>query len=106
TDFALTPAAPPDLDEGDRVRYGSSASVPSRLGEPAAGLATVILIATDWPDDLERTMVGLGAFAPAGTSVVIVADAPSSEQEIALEASADGSRGAAASLSPEIVWTS
>ena len=29
TDFALTPAAPPDLAEGDRVRYGSSGSVPS-----------------------------------------------------------------------------
>ena len=29
TDFALTPAAPADLADGERVRYGSSASVPS-----------------------------------------------------------------------------
>ena len=31
TDFALTPAAPADVVEGGRTRYGSSASVPSRL---------------------------------------------------------------------------
>ena len=33
TDFALAPAAAPDIVEGRRVRYGSSASVPSRLEE-------------------------------------------------------------------------
>ena len=54
TDFALTPAAPPDLDEGVRVRYGSSATVPSRLDEPATGLATIVIVATDWPDDVDR----------------------------------------------------
>ncbi len=31
TDFALSPAAPPDVDEGARVRYGASRNVPSRL---------------------------------------------------------------------------
>jgi cysteinyl-tRNA synthetase len=106
-DFALTPAAPPDLDEGDRVRYGSSASVPSRLDEPASGVATLILIATEWPADLERTMVGLRRFAPASTLAVIVADAPSPEQERALQATADETRSAASgSLSLEVVWTS
>ncbi len=58
TDFALTPAAPPDLADGERVRYGSSGSVPSRLEEPSTGLATVVLIATDWPEDLARALVG------------------------------------------------
>ena len=43
TDFALTPAAPPDVAEGERIRYGSSASVPARWDEPATGLATVVL---------------------------------------------------------------
>ena len=33
TDFALTPAAPPDTAEGERIRYGASANVPSRLDE-------------------------------------------------------------------------
>ena len=32
TDFALTPAAPPDVADGDQIRYGSSRSVPSQAG--------------------------------------------------------------------------
>lgn len=108
-DFALTPIAPPDVSEGDRVRYGSSESVPSRLGEPATGLATVALIATDWPEDLARTLDGLCAGSPEGTSVVIVADAPSAEQAEALEAlvaSGASDPVAAAGLPTEVVWTS
>ena len=58
TDFALTPAAPPDVVEGSHVRYGASANVPSRLDEPPIGLATIVLIATDWPDDLARALAG------------------------------------------------
>ena len=104
TDFALSPAAPPDISEGDRVRYGSSQSVPSRLDEAPVGLATVILIATDWPDDLARTLAGLRATSPGGTSVVIVADGPSPEQEAALE-NAD-SPAAKDILPTEVTWTS
>ena len=107
TDFALTPAAPPDVAEGERIRYGSSASVPSRLEEPETGLATVVLIATDWPDDVARALAALRSAAPDGTSIVIVADGPSTEQADAL----DALEGAAASGGPmpfpaEIVWTS
>ena len=40
TDFALEPAHPPTVADGDVVRYGSSAAVPTRLGEPATGPAT------------------------------------------------------------------
>ena len=85
TDFALTPAAPADLVEGDHVRYGASRNVPSRLEEAPTGLATVVLIATDWPDDLARALAGLRASAPDGTSLVVVADAPSEAQAAALE---------------------
>ncbi len=107
TDFALTPATPPDLVEGEQIRYGASRNVPSRLDEPPAGLATVILIATDWPDDLARTFAGLRAWAPEGTSVVIVADAPSSEQATALQAlEAHVADDAGSGLPVEIVWTS
>ena len=35
TDFALSPAAPPDVEDDVGVRYGASANVPSRLDEPA-----------------------------------------------------------------------
>src|SRR5262245_45939657 len=99
TDFALEPAAPPDVAEGDRVRYGSSAGVPSRFEEAPVGVATVVLIATDWPADRERALAGLRAHAPDGASVVVVANAPSPEQTAALEAMpADGAT--------EVVWTS
>ena len=105
TDFALSPAAPPDVDEGTRVRYGASRNVPARFEEPASGLATVVLIATDWPADLERALTGLRVHAPAGTSVVIVADAPSDAQAAALEALEDGPANAG-DLPIEVAWTS
>jgi len=104
TDFALTPAAPADVTDGDRVQYGSSRSVPSRLDEPAVGTASVILIATDWPDDLARALGGLRAWSPSGTSVVVVADAPSAEQATALDGRTDDDESA--DLPVETVWTS
>jgi Glycosyl transferase family 2 len=104
TDFALTPAAPPDLVEGEHVRYGASPNVPSRLEEAPTGLATVVLIATDWPDDLARALTGLRASAPDGTSLVVVADAPSEAQAAALETLS--SEEAASGPPVETVWTS
>jgi cysteinyl-tRNA synthetase len=89
TDFALSPAAPPTVEEAGTVRYGSSAAVPSRLEEPATGLATVVLVATDWPADLDRVLVALAATSPPGVSVVVVADGPSDEQEATLDAVAN-----------------
>jgi cysteinyl-tRNA synthetase len=103
TDFALSPMAPPDLAEGDRIRYGSSGSVPSRLEEPATGIASVVVVATEWPDDLARAVAGLRAGSPPGTSVVIVANAPSAEQAEALDA-VEAETGP--DLPTEIVWTS
>ena len=107
TDFALSPATPPDVAEGERIRYGSSQSVPSRFDEPSTGVATVVLLATDHPEDLERLLTGLRAGSPVGTSVVIVADAPSPEQAGVLAAmEALESREAPAALPIEIIWTS
>jgi hypothetical protein len=96
TDFALSPAAPPDVEEGARVRYGTSRNVPSRLEEPAAGLATVVLTATDWPEDVARAVTALREHAPSGTSIVVVADGPSEEQDAAL----------GDMTGVEVVWTS
>ncbi len=98
TDFALSPAAPADRDEGERVRYGASRNVPSRFDEPPVGLATVVLIATDWPTDVERAVGSLRATSPEGTSIVVVGDGPSDEATSALDALADGG--------VDIVWTS
>ncbi len=99
--YRLEPAHPPDVTESGVVRYGRSASVPSRLEEPASAVATVILLATDHPGDLERAMRGLRSFVPPATQLIIVADDPATEQEQALLAMVDD-------LEPpsEIVWTS
>ena len=104
TDFALSPAAPPDLAEGTRVRYGASSSVPSRLEEPPVGTATVVLIATDWPGDVDRALAGLASHASSGTSAVIVADAPDEPQADALDV-LEG-RGSVGNLPVDVVWTS
>jgi len=80
THFNLRRAAPPDLVEGDDVRYGSAASVPSLLAEPATAAFTVELLAEEWPADLARCLAGLRAHAPTGTQVVIVANDPAASQ--------------------------
>jgi hypothetical protein len=84
TDFALEPARPPTIEEGPLVRYGASAHVPARWDEPPIGLATLVLVATDWPADLDRALTAIRAHRPAGTSIVVVADGPTGEQEAAL----------------------
>ncbi|HET7031367.1 MAG TPA: glycosyltransferase [Candidatus Limnocylindrales bacterium] len=84
TDFALAPATPPTVETDGIVRYGSSAAVPSRLDEPAIGVATVLIVATDWPADVARAAAGVRAHAPNGVSVVVVADGPSPDQDAAL----------------------
>jgi hypothetical protein len=104
TDFALSPAAPLDVPEEGRTRYGASANVPSRLDDTPIGVATVVLVATDWPDDLSRALSGLAEHAPEGTSILVVADAPSAEQAAALEVLEAG--GGTGGLSTEVVWTS
>lgn len=76
TDFRLEPAHAPDREEAGRVRYGRSAAVPSRLDEAPAGLATVVLVATDDAAGVVRAVEGLRAGAPSGTSIVVVDDAP------------------------------
>ena len=92
TDFALTPAAPPTLEDAGLVRYGSSADVPSRLAGPTTGPLTVVLVATDWPDDLARAITALRATTPERTQLVVVAEGPSAEQEARL-AEPDGGKG-------------
>lgn len=103
TDFALSPSAPPDLAEGTRTRYGASRSVPSRLDEAPVGLATVMLLATDWAEDLDRALAPVRTMQPAGVSIVIVANDPSPEQVMALDA-VEGDQSAPPPV--EIVWTS
>ena len=105
TDFALEPAAPQDVVEEDRVRYGSSASVPSRLDEAAVGTATVVIVATDRPEDLDRVLSAVREHAPDGIQLVVVANAPSTAQAVALEALEAVDPGGPG-IRTEVVWTS
>ena len=94
TDFALTPALAPTVEEtGGIVRYGSSRDVPSRLDEPASGVATVVLVATDWPADVDRAIAGLAAHSAEGLSVVVVADGASADQDDALSTAPERDTG-------------
>lgn len=105
THFALSLAGPRDVVEPGRVRYGRSDAVPSRLDEPASATATLVVRATDAPDDLARLLGALRRHAPDGSQVVIVADAPSAEQTVALEATDGPATEPIGGLAPEIVWT-
>ena len=105
TDFALTPANPPDLEGGGRVRYGASGSVPSRLDDAPVALVSVVVIAAEHPEDLERALGPLRDHALDGTQVVIVANDPSPRQAGALEALEAVDPGGPG-VATEIVWTS
>jgi len=95
--FRLSPLHPADLEEAGTVRYGSSASVPSRLDEPPTGTASVVIRATAWPEDVQRAVAGLRRSAPDRTQVILVADGPTRELIADLES--------IAASGVEIVWT-
>jgi hypothetical protein len=105
TDFELSPANPPDVEVAGRVRYGSSGAVPSRLENAPIGLATVVVLADDWPDGLARLLASLTEHGPDGLQVQIVANQPSPDQETAL-AALDAIEPGAPGIETEVVWTS
>jgi hypothetical protein len=73
-DYRLEPASPASIEVGGEIRYGRSDAVPSRLDEPADGLATVVLVASDDPAASQRSLRALEATLPADAAVVVVAD--------------------------------
>lgn len=97
--FSLERAHPPDVEEDGHLRYGSSVSVPSALGEPASARATIVRAV---PDDASAV-----ATAPPGSDdlqVVLVAhrptaDLPPGDPEVIL---LNGWPGAAAALNAGI----
>jgi hypothetical protein len=106
-DFTLVPAHPPDFAEGDRVRYGSSEGVPSRVGEPDVREASVVILALDRSADPADTVSAwLAAVAPE-VQLVVVADDPDPDVLAALEAELrDGSGAPAPAPAPEVLATS
>jgi hypothetical protein len=111
--YRLVPAHPPDVEVGGVTLYGRVESVPSRLGTPASGLATVVMVAraTD-AAAVTRTLDGLRPHAPPGTDVVVVADDPAARVPLAgvTAATEDGSgsegRAGMSGLPVEIIGTS
>jgi cysteinyl-tRNA synthetase len=103
--YSLERAGPPDVAEGGVVRYGASMSVPSRLEDAPVGVATVVMVATDWPDDLARALRALVDHSPDGTQLVVVANAASAAQAERL-AALDAVDPGAPGITTEVVWTS
>jgi hypothetical protein len=76
TDFALVPAHPLDVIEGDRVRYGWSGSVPSLLGEAPTRTATIVVPVVRATGSPAPAASGLRAYGSADWQVVAVVDQP------------------------------
>lgn len=102
--YDLERAAPPDVAEGGIVRHGSSASVPSRLDEAPVGVASVVMVATEWPEDLARALQALTAHAPDGTQLIVVANGVGEAQAAALDL-LDRADPGAPGISTEVVHT-
>ncbi len=103
--YRLTRAHAPTVERGGLVRYGRSVDVPSRLQEPALGLASVVLVATDFAVELERCLASLVEHGPDGLQIVVVGDALDAEQEAALVA-LDAADPGAPGIGTEVVVTS
>ncbi len=103
--YDLERASAPDLETDGIVRYGSSASVPSRLAEAPVGVATVLLVVSDGPHDLARAVGGLAAHAPDGTRVIVVANGASDDIE-ALAGALDAADPGAPGVITDVVRTS
>lgn len=75
-DFRLELAGLPDIVADGRVRYGSSSAVPSRADEPASSRSTIVLVATDAPDEAETILDAALATRHEDDQVVVVMDGP------------------------------
>lgn len=103
--YTLERTAPPDVVADGVTRYGSSASVPSRLLEAPVGVASVVMVVHDNSEALGRTARALADAAPDGTQVVIVANGlagPVADAVRALDRTDPGAPG----VVTEVVWTS
>ena len=102
---SVSPAAPPSVEVGGEIRYGSAAAVPSLLGAPVTHAWTVVVLASEEPGRTSRFLAALREHAPADTQVVIVANDPSDAQVAAL-GSETPDRAPIAGIVPELLRTS
>jgi hypothetical protein len=85
TDFRLEAVHPPEVVDGDVVRYGRSESVPSLLEEPDKGLATVVIVGEADAGEVVRAVAAARRAVPAGVSFVVVANGMGSAAEAEVE---------------------
>lgn len=84
TDFSLEPEAPADVVEADVIRYGRSASVPSRQAEPSVARATVVLVASPDGAPIDAALAGLLAHRTGNDQVIVVEDGSSPARDASL----------------------
>jgi glycosyl transferase family 2 len=75
SNFRLEPASPPDIEVGGEIRYGRSDAVPSRLDEPEAGLASVILVVDLGDPATLDAVTAASHHVPDGVDLIVVGDA-------------------------------
>ena len=97
TNFRLEAEHPPDVVDGEVVRYGRSEAVPSRFGEPDDGVATVVIVGEADADEVIRAVAGVRRAVPTGVSLVVVANGMGStaEGEVERAVSPEVEQGAA-----------
>ena len=102
TTFRLEAMHPPDVVDGEVVRYGRSEAVPSRLGEPDVGLATVVIVGDAGGEEEVRALAALRRAAPSGVSFVVVANGigPVAEAEVERAAAPAVARAATPEAEP------
>jgi hypothetical protein len=103
--YSLERAAPPDVVGEGTIRYGSSASVPSRLHDEPVGVASVVVVAEVAGAALALAVRALAEHAPDGTQLIIVANAPADADGASirdLDLADPGSPG----VGTDVVWTS
>jgi hypothetical protein len=71
--YELKPARPADVTEGERTLYGGVASVPSRLDQPTACPASVVVVANGDTAPPEQALRAIADTVPPDTQVLLVA---------------------------------
>ena len=74
TSFRLEPAHPADVEHGGEIRYGRSDAVPSRLDEPPAGVATIVLTVELGDPSAVDAVTAAARHLPDGVDLVVVGD--------------------------------
>jgi hypothetical protein len=88
TSFRLEAVHPPEVVDGEVVRYGRSEAVPSRFDEPDEGIATVVIVGEADAGEVVRAVTAVRRAVPIGVSLVVVANGMASAAEAEVERAA------------------